>query len=137
MLLMLGSLFGWLWALGAYLTRLLPAGTVASVRWLHTALTIPGLYILLILAVLPRGFSTTGSSFQPAWALAIVPLHLLSMACIFYSLYYVARALRSVELQRQAQFSECVGEFFLLWFYPVGIWFIQPRINQLADRTVS
>ncbi|WP_426491678.1 hypothetical protein [Hymenobacter sp. 102] len=131
MLLLMGSLFGWLWTLGTYLARRLPAGTVAPVRWLHAALVLPGAYILLILGALATVVSTTAPAVQSAWALFIVPLHLLSMAGILYSLQYVARALRSVELQRPAQFSEFVGEFFLLWFYPVGIWFIQPRINRL------
>ncbi|RSK24693.1 hypothetical protein [Hymenobacter metallilatus] len=134
MLLLLGSVFGWLWALGTYLVRQLPEATIPSARWLHAALAIPSGYILLFLSALARVFSTSMPSFKPAWALAIVPLHLLSMGCIFYSLYYVARALRSVELQRPAQFAEFVGEFFLLWFYPVGIWFIQPRINRLAGH---
>lgn len=61
----------------------------------------------------------------------IIPAHLISMAGIFYSLYFAARALKSVELQRSVSFNDFRREFFLLWFFPVGIWLIQPRINRL------
>jgi hypothetical protein len=27
------------------------------------------------------------------------------------------------------------GEFFLLWFYPVGIWIVQPKINKMVEST--
>lgn len=64
----------------------------------------------------------------------IVPLHLFSMFCIFYCLYFVAKTIKTAELQRETAFSDFVGEFFLIWFFPIGIWFIQPRVNQLAER---
>jgi hypothetical protein len=25
----------------------------------------------------------------------------------------------------------------LIWFFPIGIWFIQPRINRLFDQSVE
>lgn len=25
------------------------------------------------------------------------------------------------------------GEFFLLWFHPIGIWFIQPKVNAIVS----
>jgi hypothetical protein len=28
-------------------------------------------------------------------------------------------------------FYDFSGPFFLLWFFPIGIWIIQPRINRL------
>ena len=64
----------------------------------------------------------------------IVPLHLFSMFCIFYSLYFVAKTFKTVELQREVKFSDFAGEFFMIWFYPVGIWIIQPRINKFLEE---
>ena len=61
----------------------------------------------------------------------IVPVHLFAMFCIFYSLYFVAKTFKTVELQRTVTFSDFAGEFFLLWFYPIGIWIIQPKINRM------
>ena len=27
-----------------------------------------------------------------------------------------------------------LGEFFLLWFYFIGIWIVQPKVNRLAGN---
>jgi len=62
-------------------------------------------------------------------------VHLFSMFCLFYCLYFIAKALKTVELQRPVTFSDYAGEFFLLWFYPVGVWILQPRINQIFAAT--
>ena len=64
----------------------------------------------------------------------IVPLHLFSIFCIFYSVYFVAKTFKTVELQREVTFSDFVGEFFMLWFYPIGIWIIQPKINKMIEE---
>lgn len=129
MLLFMGTLFGWLWAVGSHLAARLPASLALPTRWLKWALAVPGCYILSLLAVL-AGVSQ-GVAFSPLLAGLIVPLHLLSMGGIFYSLYFVARTLKTVELQRPVGFGEFLGEFFLIWFFPIGVWLIQPRINRL------
>lgn len=70
-------------------------------------------------------------------SILIVPLHLLSIAGMFYSFYVTAKTLRSVELGRKVVFSDYAGEFFLLWFHLIGIWIIQPRINKLFQEEKS
>jgi hypothetical protein len=39
--------------------------------------------------------------------------------------------------QKPVTFSDFAGEFFLIWFFPVGIWIIQPRINKLFDTNID
>lgn len=76
---------------------------------------------------------------QPSLAIfaGFVPLHLFSMFCIFYCLYFNAKALKTVEWQNTVTFSDFAGEFFLIWFFPIGVWIIQPRINKLFDTTID
>ena len=61
----------------------------------------------------------------------IFPLHIFSMFCIFYCLYFVAKTIKTIELQRQVTFSDFAGEFFLIWFFFIGVWILQPRINKM------
>ncbi|WP_341907852.1 hypothetical protein [Fluviicola taffensis] len=61
-------------------------------------------------------------------------LHFLSIFCILHTIYFAAKTIRSAELKINARFSSFVGYFFLIWIFPVGIWFIQPRINALLDK---
>jgi hypothetical protein len=61
----------------------------------------------------------------------ILPLHLFAMVCMFYLSYFVAKSLVLAETSKPASFSDYAGPFFLLWFCPVGIWIVQPRVNRL------
>jgi putative effector of murein hydrolase LrgA (UPF0299 family) len=61
----------------------------------------------------------------------VIPLHLFSMFCMFYQLYFVSKTIKTAELKRKVTFSDYLGEFFMIWFFPIGIWIIQPKINRL------
>lgn len=66
--------------------------------------------------------------------LMIIPLHLFAMFCIIFITYFVAKSIKTVELQRKVTFGDFVGEFFLIMFFVVGIWILQPKINNLAEQ---
>jgi hypothetical protein len=67
----------------------------------------------------------------------IFPLHLISMFCVFYCLYFVTKVIKTVERQEKVSFGDCLGDFFLIWFFFIGIWIIQPRINALYQKDVA
>ncbi len=48
-----------------------------------------------------------------------------------YSLYFVAKNLAMAEKQEKVAFYDYAGPFFLLWFFFIGVWVIQPRINKM------
>lgn len=64
----------------------------------------------------------------------IIPSHFFSMFSIFYVFYVNASSLKTVELQRKPKGDEFIGEFLLFWLFPIGIWFLQPRINKLFGQ---
>lgn len=108
----------------------------ANTRNLLFFIIFPILYILISFTIFPGGFniSTEGESdSDPIWLLVIFPVHLFSMFCIFYLLYKTAKTIKVSEIQRSVKFVDFAGEFFLLWFFPIGIWFLQPKINKLAE----
>lgn len=62
--------------------------------------------------------------------------HLFTMFCVFYNHYFAAKTLKSLQLGREAVFSDYIGFFFLFIINFVGVWIIQPRVNELAvDHT--
>ena len=79
-----------------------------------------------------------GESPNMMWLIPMIILaflmHFFSMFCLVYCLYFTAKTLKSAELQREAHFSDYIGDFFLFWFFPVGIWFLQPRINRIVQK---
>lgn len=141
MLVFMGIFFGWFWSVAIGLQNKVPESVKMKVKKFKVFFFIPMVYMLLItlfMLISMNGLMTNGT--EPSGALIgilfaiIVPLHLFSMFCIFYSLYFVAKTFKTVELQREVSFSDFVGEFFLIWFFPIGIWFIQPKINKMIEK---
>ena len=137
MILVVGLFFGWFYALGTNLHKKLPPTVTMNLTRFKIFLLIPLVYIVFISISMAGLFSDISNGGQPNPAIfaLIVPLHLFSMFCIFYCLYFNAKALKTVESRKSVTFSDFSGEFFLIWFYPIGIWIIQPRINKLFERT--
>lgn len=136
-----GLFFGWIWSIAIGLQKRIPVSVKMKVKKFKTFFFVPLIYILLI--SLFAGFSVSGlfvngnasaSVIVGGIAITIVLiLHLFSMFCIFYSLYFVSKTIKTAELQREVNFGDFIGEFFMLWFYPVGIWYIQSKINKMAQ----
>jgi hypothetical protein len=97
---------------------------------LKLAIILPAIYILILLIHVGDLSKLLNISFALPLEF-VIPAHLLSMAGIAYSIYFVAKALKSVERQSPTRFNDSRREFLLLWFFPVGIWLIQPRVNRL------
>jgi hypothetical protein len=137
MILFVGLFFGWFYALGTNLHKKLPSTVKMNLARFKIFLFIPAIYMLFISVFMFGMFSNASRGEQPNIGIAplIVPLHLFSMFCIIYCLYFNAKALKAVEWQRPVTFSDFAGEFFLIWFFPLGVWIIQPRINKLFDIT--
>ncbi|MDP4240779.1 MAG: hypothetical protein Q8904_15055 [Bacteroidota bacterium] len=55
----------------------------------------------------------------------------LTFCGVCYAYYSVAKSLKSIELDREAKFSECIIDAITLFALPIGVWFIQPRLNRI------
>lgn len=115
------AMLGWFWALGSFLTSIAQPRLRSKMRVFKFALFYPTLYVFVFIAAF--------QSLNPLWFAVIFPLHLIAIYCMFYCIYFVSKSLALVEMNRPVSFSDYAGSFFLIWFYPIGIWFIQPKIN--------
>ncbi len=61
----------------------------------------------------------------------VMVMQLIAMAGFVYMFIFIGKALKSVETKTEAHGDSYIGEFFLLWFWPIGIWLLQPRINRI------
>ena len=64
----------------------------------------------------------------------VVPCHFLVIFLSFYLFFVLAKLMKTAELQRKPDGDEFIGEFFLFWFFFVGIWILQPRINKMFEQ---
>lgn len=147
MIIFMGTFYGWFWSIGIGLQNKIPATIKMKTGLFKVFFFIPIAYILLISIAISTFMSglpgMIESGEEPNVALIagsmaiILPLHLFSMFCMFYCLYFVSKTFKTVELQRETTFSDFAGEFFLIWFYPIGIWIVQPKINKMVEGTAN
>jgi hypothetical protein len=141
MFLFMAFYFGWFWSVAIGLQTKVPENVTMKVKKFKVFFFIPMVYIFCIIIFmsftisgLMNGGGEPNVGFLGSIFAIIVPLHLFSMFCIFYTLYFVAKTFKTVELQREVKFSDFAGEFFMIWFYPIGIWIIQPKINKMIEE---
>jgi hypothetical protein len=113
---------GWLWAMGSFLNPLEEPSVRLRLMYFRAALLYQPVYGFVFFAV----FLNPGPPVQ-----VVLPLHLFAIFCLLYCFYFVARSLVTVNKGKQVSFSDYAKTLFLLYFYPIGVWIIQPRINQL------
>lgn len=138
-LLFMASLFGWHWSVAIGLQNKVPEPIKMKVKKFKTFFFIPLIYMLAFLAFFSLTMNELSGpnpepnlKFMGIGLILIIPMHLFSIFCMLYSLYFVAKTLKTVELQKEVSFSEFAGDFFLIWFFPIGVWIIQPRINKIV-----
>ncbi len=136
-----GIFFGWLWSIAIGLQNKIPENVKMKVKKFKVLFFIPLIYISVIMVYFSFAFSSFIQMDQAPQVesmlglfAVIFPLHLFSMFCIFYTLYFAAKTIKSVELQREVKFADFAGEFFMIWFYPIGIWIIQPKVNKMVGK---
>ena len=118
-------IFVWLWAMGSFLNSIQKLGVRMNLSFFRVALVFVPVYLavffpVVLIAELPSQITA--------------PLYLFATFCIFYAFYFVARSLVTVNKGRQVPFGGYAKPLILLLLFPIGVWSIQPRINQLWAR---
>jgi hypothetical protein len=147
MIICAGTYYGWFWSIAIGLQDKIPANVKMKTGKFKIFFFFPLTYMLVIaigMGIFMTSIPTTiESGAEPNVGIIlsamgiIVPLHLFSMFCIFYCLYFVSKTFKTVELQRETTFVDFAGEFFLIWFYPIGVWVVQPKINKMVSSTTT
>lgn len=128
--------FAWIWSVSTVLHKHLPSGIDLNLKQFQRMFFIPIAYFVFILGWINianfTGEYGTGVSIGITLTVSIIVMHLVSIGCILLGIRFAAKTLKSVELGRLAKFGDYGAEFFLIWFSPIGIWILQPRLNRLA-----
>ena len=138
--------YAWFWSMAIGLQEKLPEGMSMKVNMFKIFFIIPivfGFFYLLFLSILFGNIeylenleSLENGEFIAPFLLGFFFYFfvlLFVIFCTFYQFWFIAKTIKSAELQKEAQFSEFVGEFFLIWFYPIGVWILQPTVNKMME----
>lgn len=130
----LGTL-GWMWAIVTHLHEKLPVSSPINVEYFKKIFAIPIFYIIVVALLLYRQINgPVRDAILPEGLIIflLIVLHLGSMIAIFYGMAIAAKTIKSIEMGKNARFSDYLGEFFLIWFSLIGYWILQPRINRIV-----
>lgn len=122
-------LFTWLWAMGSFLVSLQNPVHRLNQRFFRVALVYPFVYIPFFFWFLLRS--------EAIPAQVVFSLHLFATLCFFYVFYFVAKSLVTVNKRKEVFIGDYIKSWILICLFPVGVWFIQPRINQLYAEAMS
>lgn len=132
--------FAWSWTVVTKLSKLVPKHVSLPIGRIKFFFILPVIYFcclpFYIVFVINTVTQEKEEDLLTAALLGLVVFifHFFSIFCVLHTFFFVAKTVKSAELQRNPRFSNFVGDFFLIWIFPVGIWFIQPRINALIEK---
>ncbi|MFB6319423.1 hypothetical protein [Saccharicrinis sp. FJH54] len=137
-------IYGWIWSVSTGLQNKLPEGVTMKMNRFKVFFIIPVVYLFLIMlaiSIFMGDLASLDTEPDPVkmftLVLALLPFHFFAIFCILYIQYFTAKTLKTVEYQREVSFGDFIGEFFLIWFYPIGIWFLQPKINAFVRKNAN
>jgi fatty acid desaturase len=123
--------FSWLWAVGNNLYKKLQDKKSMKIKVFRILLIIPFVYIIITTLFLQYTYNLEEYPLIiPAF---LFPLHILVMFCLFYCFWFISKAINLIEKNQDINLKDYSGDFFLIWFFPIGIWVLQPRINAIFD----
>lgn len=138
-LLSLLGLLAWYWSIATGLRQATPSISDSRVRLFKVTFLFPVLYFsFLAVAVLFGIGDEVNFSVEPQYGplLYVLPFHLLTMLCLLYCAYFVAKTIKTAEAGHAVPISSFAGDILLIWFFPIGVWFLQPRVNRLAGESL-
>jgi hypothetical protein len=142
MSLFMAVFLGWFWSVSTGLQDKLPKDVTMKLAQFKVFFFIPVIYIFsifIVVALFLKGILDADmfrNTINMGIFISILLLfHLFSMFCMFHTLYFTAKTFKTVDLQKETRFEDFVGEFFLIWFFPIGIWILQPKINEIVETT--
>ena len=108
-IILVGTTMGWLWSIVTGSLKKIPEQIEIKTTLFKVFFFFPLFYIILMSILVPYGLSSLiNSEMQPDVALmfslmaGILPLHLFTIFCYFYTIYFAAKTLKTVELQAQS-----------------------------------
>jgi len=121
--------FAWAWFAGMFLSSILVPGA----RFDKPFFIFSVIYSVVYFASYPFVLSQRPST--PVWFTVVT--FGLGMICTINIIDAIASSLKSAETGQTAKFSDAVLYFVAVWAFPIGVWFVQPKINRLYAQAAS
>jgi|SRR5579872_6659808 len=72
---------------------------------------------------------------DPGWILLVIIIGQLALCyCFFYLLVFISKSIAMVDFEKPVNFSEFANYFFCLFFFPIGIWWVNSKIRDALAK---
>lgn len=122
----LGYAFLLIWILSIF-NILFKKGTISAKKYIWQIIVIINILSLLGIALLHIGSIV---NFADGYLVFIVQY---GLCFLLYSIIEVSISLRKYELGRNPSFEEWFVQAVCFFFYPLGVWLIQPKLNKMTE----
>lgn len=131
--------FGWIWSAGTGLQKYIPEALRMKTAFFNFCFIFQIVFLLIYLGFIWQIFNNIEYMedefpFSLLHLLWLIPFSLFMAFCAIYTYWFSGKALKTAELKRELKFGDFMAEFVLFWFYPVGVWIIQPKIKKLMEQ---
>ena len=123
----------WCWSVAMFFYAKAPLHIIKHVARFKLMFVLSLFYILVFAMSIGGGNLLSHIEHEEWHIILLIGIHVMGSGAMMYCLYFVARTVKTFELQRELKFEDFSEEFFLLLFFPLGVWKIQPKINALAS----
>lgn len=141
-----GLFFAWLWALGKGVQQSIPEGIRLSFGrfrlffWVMVIAMFGLIWWMLDFMTNIASLAMEGN--DPGFEIfrfigVILFMEFILIAITIYCYWFVAKSYKMAELQRRVKFDDYIGEFFLIMFFFIGVWILQPKINRFFENGPS
>ena len=130
----LANSFAWVWAMVKELKKLVP---FLSTTLFKIAFWIPFAFIWTVIAfaLYNLRIRKVQSINVEIELLVSAVLGIVSIGCIIYGLIFAGRIIKAAELKKKPSIKEHLIESCLMVVPPIGLWFIQPKLNKIVHPT--
>ena len=90
------------------------------------------IYLVLTFYLFDGGYEINNENINEyGWtAWVIIPLHILLMYCMIHTIYFLSKCINQIRNKKEGYGWYMLG----FWFFPIGIWIIQPRIIKILNE---
>ncbi|MFD2718643.1 hypothetical protein ACFST9_07940 [Hymenobacter monticola] len=121
----------WLALIGNTLSRLSQTQEKKKTGWFIFNIAVTMAAPLVSLMVSDPDFVVTPTSFS-AKGIWVLPTFYLAVAYV-QTHWFVASAMVAKERGQKPEFSQVLGTAILISLWPIGVWFVQPRLNRINN----
>lgn len=128
----------WIIKVDEELYNRLPDGVNLNFNFLLINFFISAAYLITIWLTV-GGYNITDENYQDyGWKVWIyVPMHLYCFFSFFYAIRFTSKAIASIENNRNVDIGYYGTYMAGLFFFPIGIWWIQPKINKILRTEIK